>query len=82
MSDSQPLRVGEVGPYGELIRRPNPNELEVITVPTFEHMLPFLEQQARRTLTSKEIEEARLRAPSIVLTAEEAATLRAGRDEC
>jgi len=48
MSGSEALRAGDVGPYGELIRRPNPDGLEVVTVPTFEDVLPFLEQQAGR----------------------------------
>jgi len=50
MSGSEALRAGDVGPYGELIRRPNPDGLEVVTVPTFEDVLPFLEQQAGRAL--------------------------------
>ncbi len=79
MTDSIPLRAGDVGSYGELIRRPNPDALDIVTVPTFENMLPFLEQQAGRALTSEEVENARLRAPSIVLTAEDAASLRTGK---
>jgi hypothetical protein len=79
LSISEQLRAGDVGPYGELTGRPNPDGLKVVTVPAFENMLPFLEQQAGRVLTSKEVEEARLRAPSIALTMEDGANLLAGR---
>ena len=79
MSISEQLRASDVGPYGELTGRPNPDGLQVVTVLAFENMLPFLEQQAGRVLTSKEVEEARVRAPSIALTMEDAANLLAGR---
>jgi hypothetical protein len=78
-SPTEPLKMNEVGAYGDLIARPNPDELIVLTVPPFETMLPFIAQQRGRELTPDEIEAERKRAPSIVLTKQAAEQMTAAR---
>lgn len=81
-SPNEPLQANEVGAYGDLMARPNPEELVVLTVPPFESMLPFLARQAGRELSAAEIEAEHKRAPSIALTkdaAEKMGAARAGR---
>ena len=75
----EPLRENEVGPFGELSVRPNPDGLVVLAVPAFEAMLPFIEQRAGRKLTPEEVEAERLRAPSIVLSQDAAEKMAAAR---
>ena len=80
MSQSnEPLRENEVGPNGELAKRPNPDGLAILTVPPFEVMLPFIEQRAGRKLTTDEVEAERAKAPSIVLPQEAARKMAAAR---
>ena len=78
-SPTEPLKLNEVGAYGDLIARPIPDGLVVLTVPPFEAMLPFIAQQRGRALTLDEIEMERKRAPSIVLTEEAAQQMAAAR---
>ncbi len=78
-SPSEPLKLHEVGAYGDLMARPNPDGLVVVTVPPFETMLPFLARQRGRELTPDEVEAERKRAPSIVLTKEAARQMAAAR---
>jgi hypothetical protein len=78
---SDPLKLYEVGLYGELLAKPNPDGLVVLPVPPFEHVLPIIERDSGRTLTAAEIEEARGRAPSIALTKEEAEGMAAARED-
>lgn len=75
----EPLRLAEVGAFGELSARPNPSGYVVLTVPDFDEMLPHLEKQRGRSLTVEEIELERNRAPSIVLTKEQAEKMAAAR---
>ena len=56
MTSNDPIRLNEVGIYGDLIARPNPDSLVVLTIPPFESMLPFIVQKFGRELTSEEIE--------------------------
>lgn len=78
-SSDEPLRLNEVGHFGELSKRPNPNGYAVLCVPAFESMLPFLIQRAGRQLTPDEVEEARLKAASIVVTQDVADQMAAKR---
>jgi hypothetical protein len=78
-SSTDPLKPNDVGAYGDLIGRPNPDGLVVLTVPTFEIMLPFIARERGRELTPEEVETERMRAPSIVLTKEAAEQVAAAR---
>ncbi len=78
-SPTDPLQLNEVGAYGDLIARPNPDGLVVLTVPPFETMLPFIAKQRGRELRPDEIEAERKRAPSIVLTKDAAEQMAAAR---
>jgi hypothetical protein len=81
MKDLQtPLELNEVGPYGQLSARPNPNGYAIIPVPPFERMLPFIAQGLGRDLTESEIEIERSKAPSIVVTQETAILMAAARN--
>jgi len=77
-SPDEPIRLNEVGAYGDLRERPNPDGLVVLTVPPFESMLPFIAQRPGRELSTDEIEAERNRAPSIVLTNDTAQHMAAG----
>jgi hypothetical protein len=80
MKDPQkPLELNEVGPYGELSSRPNPDGFAIISVPPFENMLPFIAQSLGRNLTESEIEIERSKAPSLVVTQEVAIRMAAAR---
>ena len=74
-----PIRLNEVGAYGDLAARPNPDDLVILSVPPFESMLPFIAQRLGRELTPDEIEAERKKAPSIVLTKEAAAQMTSAR---
>jgi len=78
-TSNEPLRLNEVGAYGDLIARPNPDDLVVLTVPPFEAMLPFIAQNMGRELSSDEIEVERRKAPSIVVTKEAAEKMYVAR---
>ena len=78
-SSSEPLQLNEVGAYGDLSARPNPSGFVILTVPPFEQMLPFIAQRLGRELTPAEIEVERKKAPSIVLTKEDAERVVAAR---
>ncbi len=78
-SPTEPLKLNEVGAYGNLIARPNPDGLVVLAVPPFESLLPFIAHERGRELTSDDIENERKRAPSIVLTKEAAQQVAAAR---
>ena len=75
----EPLRENEVGVYGQLASRPNPNGLVILPVPAVEDMLPFLEKNAGHELTAEEIEAQRQKAPSLVVSKEVAEKILAGR---
>jgi hypothetical protein len=76
---NDPLSLNEVGPYGELSKRPNPGGLAILGVPPFESMLPFIEQRVGRKLTADEVAAERLKHPSIVVTQEAAAKMSVAR---
>lgn len=75
----KPIQLNEVGSYGDLISRPNPNGLIVLTVPDFETMVPFIEKERGHKLSADEIKNEHQRAPSIVLTKEQAEKMSAAR---
>lgn len=78
-SQSEPIHLNEVGEYGDLTARPNPDGLVVLTVPPFEAMIPFLIQKLGREISPDEIEVERKKAPSIVVTKEAASKMAAAR---
>jgi hypothetical protein len=75
--NSKPLREWEVGTFGELSRRSNPEGLVIVTVPDFEEMLPLLTQRAGRQFTADEIEAERHKASSMVMTLAAAEKMKA-----
>ncbi len=75
----EPLRENEVGPFGELARRPNPDNLVILSVPAIEDLLPSLQEQLGRELTPQEIDIQRRKAPSIVVNKIVADKMRAER---
>ena len=79
MASSEPLKLNEVGAYGDLTARPNPQGFVVLSVPPFEAMLPFIAKRSGRELTPDEIEIERKKAPSIVLTKEAAEQMAVAR---
>ena len=76
---NEPIRLNEVGAYGDLTARPNPDGLVVLTVPPFESMLPFIVKTLGRDLSPDETEAERRKAPSIVVTRETAEQMVAAR---
>ena len=78
-SQNEPIRLNEVGAYGELTARPNPDGLVVLTVPPFEAIIPFIVQRLGRELSPDEIEVERKKAPSIVVTKAAAQQMAAAR---
>ena len=78
-SPTEPLKLNEVGAYGDLIARPNPDGLVVFSLPPFETLLPFIAQKKGRELTPDEIEAERKRVPSIALTKDAAERLAVER---
>lgn len=64
---NEPLRENEVGSFGELAQRPNPDDLVILPVPPVEERLAILRQQIGRELTTEEIEIHRRQSPSIVI---------------
>lgn len=76
---NEPLRETDVGAYGELCKRPNPEGLAILQVPPFETMLPFLEKRMGRKLSADEVEAERAKAPSIVVSQEAAQKMSAAR---
>ena len=76
----EPIRQNEVGTYGDLMSRPNPDGLVVVTAPDFDLLIPMIEKNRGRKLTQIEIEQERQRAPSIVLTKEQAEKLISNKE--
>jgi len=79
MNAFEPLQLYEVGKFGELARRPNPNDLVVLPVPPVEEMLLIIARRLGRSLTPDEIEAEYQQAPSIVLLKTEAEKMTAER---
>lgn len=81
-ASDEPLREHEVGSFGELAQRPNPDDLVILPVPPVEERLAVLRQQFGRELTSEEVEIHRRQSPSIVvnrMVAEKMAEERSAR---
>lgn len=66
-SANDPLRENDVGTFGELSQRPNPNNLVILNVPPIEDLLQTLRQQLGRDLTPQELEVQRHKSPCIVV---------------
>ncbi len=79
-STDEPIRLNEVGAYADLMARPNPDGLVVLTVPPFESLLPYLVQRLGRELSPDEIEAERRKAPSIVVTKDVAEKMASARN--
>src|SRR5262245_9561023 len=73
------LRENDVGPFGELSKRPNPDNLVILTVPAFEYLLPSLQKQLGRDLTPEEIEVQRRKAPAMAVRRSVAEKMQAAR---
>lgn len=81
-ASNEPLHEHEVGSFGELAQRPNPDDLVILSVPPVEERLAVLRQQFGRELTSEEVEIHRRQSPSIVvnrMVAEKMAEERSAR---
>jgi len=76
---SEPLRENEVGAFGELAQRPNPDNFIILPVPAVEHLLASLQNNLGRELTPEEVERHRRKAISIVVTRESAQKIQAER---
>jgi len=74
---SERLRENEVGTFGDLTQRPNPDALIILPVPPIENLIPALQQHLGRELTPEELEIQRRKAPSIVVTKEAAEKIMA-----
>jgi hypothetical protein len=74
---SERLRENEVGTFGDLAQRPNPDALVILPVPPIENLIPTLQQHLGRELTTEEVEIQRRKAPSIVVTKEAAEKIAA-----
>ena len=68
LTPTDPLKLNEVGTYGDLIARPNPDGLVIFSLPPFETLLPFIVSQRGRELTPDEIEAERKRVKGSLLT--------------
>jgi len=76
---NEPLHENDVGAFGDLAQRPNPDDLVILPLPPLEDLLPSLRQQLGRDLTPEEIERHRLKAPSIVVSRLAAEKMQAER---
>jgi hypothetical protein len=75
-----PLRQHDVGPFGELSQRPNPDGLVVRHVPSFQRMIPIIEEKVGHKLTDQEIEQHRQAAPAIAVTPDQDRKMREVED--
>jgi hypothetical protein len=57
--DTQTLRAGEGGPYAELSRRPNPDGLALLFIPSLAAVLARAEQLKGGELTRDEVDRIR-----------------------
>jgi hypothetical protein len=76
---SEPIRLYEVGEYGELAARPNPDGLVILPVPPVEEMLRIISKRLGRELLPHEIQAEYRQAPSMVHTRIEAEKIIADR---
>ena len=70
--ENQLLRLYDIGAYGVLTKRQNPDRLVVVTYPLFELILPLLERRAGHKFTQDEVDTELAQAPSVALSKEEA----------
>lgn len=81
VADDGSLRESQVGTFGELSKLPNPNELVLIFIPSFEELTQIQEQRLGRKINEAEIEALRQKAAVIALPQEMAAKLRQQKTE-
>ena len=65
--DDGTLRESQVGPYGELTKRPNPNGYVLVFVPNFDVLLASMEQKLGRSMADSEKAELKAKAAVIAL---------------
>lgn len=73
--DDGTLRESQVGPYGELSKRPNPKGYMLVFIPSFEVLLATMEQKKGSPMTDSEKEELKAKAAVIALPAAMAAEM-------
>jgi hypothetical protein len=78
--DLKELKLYEVGRFGELSARPNPQNYVVLTVPDIDTLIPVLVKERGKRFTPEEVKEMRNNAASIVLTSSEAENMRQARE--
>ena len=79
--DDGTLRESQVGPYGELSKRPNPRGYTLVFIPTFDVLLAGMEQKSGRTMTDLERDELKAKAAVIALPAAMAAEMERKQKE-
>jgi hypothetical protein len=77
--DLKELKLHEVGRFGELSGRPNPQNYVVLTVPDIDTLIPVLAKERGKPFTPEEVKEMKKNAASIVLTSTEAEKMRQAR---
>lgn len=65
--DDGTLRESQVGPYGELSKRPNPKGYTLVFIPSFDILLASMEQKIGRAMTALEKDDLREKAAVIAL---------------
>ena len=73
------LRIGEVGAYDELVKRPLPEGLRLVFIPSLVGMLARTEQENGAALTEDEVLQIRDRWGGMVMTDEHARALEEKR---
>ena len=79
--DDGTLRESQVGPYGELSKRPNPKGYVLVFIPSFDVLLSTMEQKKGSPLTALEKEELKANAAVIALPAAMAAEMERKQKE-
>ena len=76
VTDDGTLRESQVGTFDELTKRPNPEGLVLVFVPSFEELIQLQQQHLGRELDDTEIETLRQKAAVIALRQEMAEKLK------
>ena len=75
------LREHDVGTFGELSQRPNPEGFVIVSIPALDEILPHLQQQLGRELTPEEIERQHRKSVAMAMSPEAAEKFKAERME-
>ena len=78
-TSNTPIRPNEVGAYGDLAARPNPNGLVILNEPSLEGRFTVIAFKLRRAPTWEEIDAEQKKARAIVLTKAAAEHMMAAR---